>query len=223
MTDKQDNPPQKPKLFGTDGIRGTVCTYPLVPDFVVSLGAATGTVMQKSNTRPIIIVGRDTRQSGEMLQSALTAGLPFGEADADNPGHGSLTSPPGSWISRPGSAKITRLRAAADPIAKIRTRKQRDIGAGRPGQDGGIVTRVRAPGHPASTIRFTLEPSPMDALPRLLDGVTPQQREAITHVTGPLLVLERGRMQPAAQEARAEARPAAPGRWRRRRCLARLR
>jgi phosphoglucosamine mutase len=66
---------QKPELFGTDGIRGKVGTYPLVPDFIVKLGTATGSVMQKSSSRPIFVVGRDTRQSGQMLQNALTAGL----------------------------------------------------------------------------------------------------------------------------------------------------
>ena len=68
-------PHQTPTLFGTDGVRGTVGYFPLVPDFIVKLGLATGFVMKGSRTRPTIVVGRDTRQSGQMLQSALVAGL----------------------------------------------------------------------------------------------------------------------------------------------------
>ncbi len=66
---------KKPELFGTDGVRGTVGKFPLVPEFVVKLGTATGTVMSLGKAVPTILIGRDTRQSGQMLQSALTAGL----------------------------------------------------------------------------------------------------------------------------------------------------
>jgi phosphoglucosamine mutase len=62
-------------FFGTDGIRGTVGEPPLVPEFFIKLGLAVGRVMQ-AQTQPVsLIVGRDTRQSGQMLQSALVAGL----------------------------------------------------------------------------------------------------------------------------------------------------
>ncbi len=66
---------KKPEYFGTDGVRGTVGKFPLVPDFVVRLGLSTGIVMKKGRSRITILVGRDTRHSGQMLQSALTAGL----------------------------------------------------------------------------------------------------------------------------------------------------
>ena len=66
---------KKPELFGTDGVRGTVGKFPLVPEFVVKLGTATGAVMSKGQAAPTVLIGRDTRQSGQMLQSALTAGL----------------------------------------------------------------------------------------------------------------------------------------------------
>jgi phosphoglucosamine mutase len=75
MTGMQDKNPQKLELFGTDGIRGKVGKFPLVPDFVVRLGAATGMVMQSSTNRQVFIVGRDTRQSGQMLQHSLAGGL----------------------------------------------------------------------------------------------------------------------------------------------------
>jgi phosphoglucosamine mutase len=65
----------QPKLFGTDGVRGTVGEFPLVPEFVLKLGMATGHVMNGSHRSPIFVVGRDTRQSGQMLQNAYAAGL----------------------------------------------------------------------------------------------------------------------------------------------------
>jgi len=70
-----DGTGKKLKLFGTDGIRAQAGTGPLVPEFVVRLGLAAGSVLGESDTANTIVVGRDTRQSGQMLQSALTAGL----------------------------------------------------------------------------------------------------------------------------------------------------
>ena len=64
-----------PKLFGTDGVRGTVGQFPLVPEFVLKLGLATGHLMKGTHRSPIFVVGRDTRQSGQMLQNAYAAGL----------------------------------------------------------------------------------------------------------------------------------------------------
>src|SRR5512147_2839763 len=62
------------RLFGTDGIRGMVGEWPLLPEFFLKLGLAAGqTLRTKNNTT--FIIGRDTRQSGVMLQDALTAGL----------------------------------------------------------------------------------------------------------------------------------------------------
>ena len=62
------------KLFGTDGIRNIVGEWPLIPEFFLKLGQATGQVFGDENNT-IFIIGRDTRQSGIMLQDALTAGL----------------------------------------------------------------------------------------------------------------------------------------------------
>jgi len=64
-----------PELFGTDGIRGHVGQFPLRPDFVLRLGLATGAVLQRADPRPTVVIGRDTRDSGQMLQSSLVAGL----------------------------------------------------------------------------------------------------------------------------------------------------
>lgn len=61
--------------FGTDGIRGTVGEWPLVPEFFLKLGLAIGQVIRRTDRPITIITGRDTRQSGEFLQAALTSGL----------------------------------------------------------------------------------------------------------------------------------------------------
>ncbi len=62
------------KYFGTDGIRGKVGQYPITPDFALKLGWAAGKVLAKQGTRKVLI-GKDTRISGYMLESALEAGL----------------------------------------------------------------------------------------------------------------------------------------------------
>jgi len=65
----------KRKYFGTDGVRGYVGLHPLTPVFVTRLGYAAGMVLSRRASHPTFVIGRDTRQSGEMLQSALTTGL----------------------------------------------------------------------------------------------------------------------------------------------------
>ncbi|GAA0470335.1 MULTISPECIES: phosphoglucosamine mutase [Tatumella] len=62
------------KYFGTDGIRGKVGEAPITPDFVLKLGWAAGKVLARHGSKQIII-GKDTRISGYMLESALEAGL----------------------------------------------------------------------------------------------------------------------------------------------------
>jgi len=66
---------KKRQFFGTDGVRGHVGQPPLVPEFVTRLGFAAGVVLSRTASHPTFVIGRDTRQSGEMLQSALTTGL----------------------------------------------------------------------------------------------------------------------------------------------------
>ncbi len=62
------------KYFGTDGVRGKVGSYPITPDFVLKLGWAAGKVLATQGTGKVLI-GKDTRISGYMLESALEAGL----------------------------------------------------------------------------------------------------------------------------------------------------
>lgn len=62
------------KYFGTDGIRGTVGEYPITPDFMLKLGWAAGQVFAKEG-KSTVLIGKDTRISGYMFESALEAGL----------------------------------------------------------------------------------------------------------------------------------------------------
>ncbi|MDR0934012.1 MAG: phosphoglucosamine mutase, partial [Burkholderiaceae bacterium] len=66
------------KYFGTDGVRGRVGISPITPDFVMRLGYAAGKVLTRSGTsatQPTVLIGKDTRISGYMLEAALQAGL----------------------------------------------------------------------------------------------------------------------------------------------------
>ena len=62
------------KYFGTDGVRGKVGSYPITPDFALKLGWAAGKVLASQGSK-IVLIGKDTRISGYMLESALEAGL----------------------------------------------------------------------------------------------------------------------------------------------------
>lgn len=63
------------RLFGTDGIRGKANKYPMSPDVVLRLGQAIGTHFKKNYPNPKILIGKDTRRSGYMLEQALSAGI----------------------------------------------------------------------------------------------------------------------------------------------------
>ncbi len=84
--------------FGTDGIRGTVGALPITPDFMLRLGHAVGRVLKASDSRPTVLIGKDTRISGYMIESSLEAG--FASAGVDV----LLTGP----LPTPGVAYLTR-------------------------------------------------------------------------------------------------------------------
>jgi len=67
------------KYFGTDGVRGKVGETPITPDLVMRLGYAAGKVLaagrRSAREHPAVLIGKDTRVSGYMLESALEAGL----------------------------------------------------------------------------------------------------------------------------------------------------
>ena len=71
----------KRNYFGTDGIRGTVGQFPITPDFVLKLANAVGHQLRLTEKRPQVVIGKDTRISGYMLESALEAG--FNSAGVD--------------------------------------------------------------------------------------------------------------------------------------------
>jgi phosphoglucosamine mutase len=63
------------KYFGTDGVRGTVGSSPMTPDFVLRLGYAAGKILSANAHHPAVLIGKDTRISGYMIEAALEAGL----------------------------------------------------------------------------------------------------------------------------------------------------
>ena len=86
------------KFFGTDGIRGTVGQAPITPDFMLRLGHAVGRVLRRDGKRPTVLIGKDTRISGYMIESSLEAGLSSAGVDT------LLTGP----LPTPGVAYLTR-------------------------------------------------------------------------------------------------------------------
>ncbi|MDD3266945.1 MAG: phosphoglucosamine mutase [Burkholderiales bacterium] len=69
------------KYFGTDGIRGKVGTFPITPDFALRLGYAAGKVLSKYGKKPSVVIGKDTRLSGYLFESALEAGFAYAGMD----------------------------------------------------------------------------------------------------------------------------------------------
>lgn len=63
------------KYFGTDGIRGRAGALPITPDFILRLGYAAGKVFSKYASHPVVLIGKDTRLSGYMLEAALESGF----------------------------------------------------------------------------------------------------------------------------------------------------
>lgn len=91
------------KYFGTDGVRGRVGQSPITPDFVMRLGYAAGKVLlgksqMPAGVRPEVLIGKDTRLSGYMLESALEAG--FSAAGVDVCLVGPLPTPAVAYLTR---------------------------------------------------------------------------------------------------------------------------
>jgi phosphoglucosamine mutase len=84
--------------FGTDGIRGTVGKAPITPDFLLKLGHAVGQVLRRAGQRPVVLIGKDTRISGYMLESSLEAG--FASAGVDVLLSGPLPTPGVAYLTR---------------------------------------------------------------------------------------------------------------------------
>ena len=87
------------KYFGTDGIRGRVGVAPITPDFVMRLGYAAGRVLTNSgDAKPTVLIGKDTRISGYMLEAALEAG--FAAAGVDVMLAGPMPTPAVAYLTR---------------------------------------------------------------------------------------------------------------------------
>ena len=90
--------------FGTDGIRGTVGQPPITPDFVLRLAHAVGRVLKNTDSRPTVLIGKDTRISGYMLESALESG--FNSAGVDVVLLGPLPTPGVAYLTRAQRASL---------------------------------------------------------------------------------------------------------------------
>ena len=92
------------KYFGTAGIRGTVGQAPITPDFVLRLAHAVGRVLKNSESRPTVLIGKDTRISGYMLESAMESG--FNSAGVDVVLLGPLPTPGVAYLTRTQRASL---------------------------------------------------------------------------------------------------------------------
>jgi phosphoglucosamine mutase len=104
------------KYFGTDGIRGTVGQAPITPDFVLRLAHAVGRVLKRTESRPTVLIGKDTRISGYMLESALESG--FNSAGVEVVLLGPLPTPGVAYLTRAQRASLgVVISASHNPFA----------------------------------------------------------------------------------------------------------
>jgi phosphoglucosamine mutase len=95
------------RYFGTDGVRGTVGSSPMTPEFVLRLGYAAGKILSANAHHPAVLIGKDTRISGYMIEAALEAGFSAAGVDVH------MCGP----IPTPGVAYLTRaLRLSAGVV-----------------------------------------------------------------------------------------------------------
>ncbi len=92
------------KYFGTDGIRGTVGQSPITPDIVLRLAHAVGRVLHRTESHPTVLIGKDTRISGYMLESALESG--FNSAGVDVVLLGPVPTPAVAYLTRAQRASL---------------------------------------------------------------------------------------------------------------------
>jgi phosphoglucosamine mutase len=102
--------------FGTDGIRGTVGQAPITPDFVLRLAHAVGRVLKRTEARPTVLIGKDTRISGYLLESALQSG--FNSAGVDVVLLGPVPTPAVAHLTRAQRASLgVVISASHNPFA----------------------------------------------------------------------------------------------------------
>lgn len=104
------------QYFGTDGIRGTVGQPPITPDFVLRLAHAVGRVLRRTEAHPTVLIGKDTRISGYMLESALESG--FASAGVDVVLLGPVPTPAVAYLTRAQRASLgVVISASHNPFA----------------------------------------------------------------------------------------------------------
>lgn len=102
--------------FGTDGIRGTVGQSPITPDFILRLAHAVGRVLKSKEAHPVVLIGKDTRISGYMLESALESG--FNSAGVDVVLLGPVPTPAVAYLTRAQRASLgVVISASHNPFA----------------------------------------------------------------------------------------------------------
>ncbi len=102
--------------FGTDGIRGTVGQAPITPDFVLRLAHAVGRVLRRTEKHPTVLIGKDTRISGYMLEAALESG--FNSAGVDVVLLGPVPTPAVAYLTRAQRASLgVVISASHNPFA----------------------------------------------------------------------------------------------------------
>ncbi|PNY83109.1 phosphoglucosamine mutase [Deinococcus koreensis] len=115
------------KYFGTDGVRAVAGEHPLTAGWVMALGAAAGEVLQQRHPAASVVIGKDTRQSGDMLEAALAAGLTSRGVNVIHVG----------VLPTPGVSYLTRhLGAAAGVVISASHNPYEDNGIKFFGADG---------------------------------------------------------------------------------------
>ena len=97
------------KLFGTDGIRGTANSEPMTPETALKVAMAVGESLHNGTHKHLVVIGKDTRLSGYMLEPALTAGFITMGMDVV------LVGP----LPTPAIAMLTRSPSSRSPFGKL--------------------------------------------------------------------------------------------------------
>jgi hypothetical protein len=98
------------KLFGTDGIRGFANRFPMTPEIALKAGMAAGRIFTRGDHRHRVVIGKDTRLSGYMIESALVAGWLYLR------GHGRLSLRPASDAGRRHAHTLLARRSWRDDL-----------------------------------------------------------------------------------------------------------
>src|SRR3954453_5503019 len=117
------------KLFGTDGIRGLANSHPMTPEIAMKVGMAAGRLFTRGEHRHRVVIGKDTRLSGYMIESALVSG--FTSVGMDVFQFGPLPTPAVAMLTR-------SLRADLGVIMCASHNPSHDKGIKLPGPDGNL-------------------------------------------------------------------------------------